>query len=404
MSLQFSDRLLAGGVGDFMTVRHLRLQGTQCEIGVRLAEFARDELGVRKVPWTNPLMTRAQRSFMAKNWPAHFARMQGAAAAFQADLNDDRLDFSFLSYDSGIPGCSCVYYPGRRTADGHSLLSRNFDYSLGGHADLPWADSAFTRAIEKTEAGKPESRPYVGRPFLLETHPDIGYPVLGMCAFDLLGMLTDGINSEGLAVALLNDGETINSPLYEPFGSNGVGLSEGFIPRFVLETCSNADEALLALLTVKQYYASGPCHYLIGDRHGRGFVWEYSSIRNRHHIIECGDKPLAVTNHLLYPHQIPNEEDRADSLRRLREVNARLEKSGEKFAREHIHEISRCVEATQQIGEGQYVSATHPGRTLWRALYDLDAQAVDIDFFLGEDERGIRRSSTYSLQLGNARL
>ncbi|MCX7172732.1 MAG: C45 family autoproteolytic acyltransferase/hydrolase [Proteobacteria bacterium] len=401
MSVQFSDRVLAGGPGDFMTVRHLRLQGTQYEIGTSLAEFARDELGVRKLPWTDPLMTRAQRCFMKKNWPEHYARMRGAAAAFQCDPDDDRLDFSFLSYDSGIPGCSCVYYPGPRTADGHSVLSRNFDYTLGGAADLPWADGVFKSEVGKF--GGDENRPYVGRPFLLETYPDEGYAVLGMCAFDLLGMLTDGINSEGLAVALLNDGETINSPLCEPFGSNGVGISEGCVPRFVLETCANADEALLTLLTTKQYYASGPCHYLIGDRHGRGFVWEYSSIRNRHHIIECGEKPLAVTNHLLYPHQIPNEEDRADSLRRLRELNARLDESAEQFTRQRIGEINRCVEATQPIGQGQYVSATHPTRTLWQAQYDLDARAVDIDFFLGEDEQGIRRSPRFSLQLGNAR-
>ena len=73
-----------------------------------------------------------------------------------------------------------------------------------------------------------------------------------------------------------------------------------------LEACSafgaTAEEALIALMTTKQYYIAGPCHYLVGDSSGRGFVWEYSSIRNRHHVIECPGVPLPVTNHLLHEH------------------------------------------------------------------------------------------------------
>ncbi len=39
--LQFAERIVAGGPDDFMTVRHLRFRGSQCEIGKKLAEIAK---------------------------------------------------------------------------------------------------------------------------------------------------------------------------------------------------------------------------------------------------------------------------------------------------------------------------------------------------------------------------
>lgn len=397
MSVEYTDKTILVGNGSFMTVRHLILRGSQQEIGHRLAVLARDELSVRKVPWTDPLMTRAQRTFMERNWPAHFARMRGVAEAFGRDLADDSVDLSFLAYDTGIPGCSCVYYPGGVTADGHNILSRNFDYTTGSYTDLPVGFGIFDHLAE--EAGAAATRPYVGRPFLLETHPDDGYATLGMCAFDLLGSMTDGINSQGLAVALLNDSETINGPLLEPFGKNGVGLSESQIPRFLLETCANADEAVIALLTTKQYYNAGPCHYLIGDRSGRAFVWEFSSIRNRHHIIECGGKPLAVTNHLLHSTAAEKMDMLKNSLGRFARLKQEIAQTSGKFTKDSIRRINRCVQACDEIGKGQYVSVTHPARTLWYAYYDLDALSVEFDFFLGETDGKFTRSSTHSFRL-----
>lgn len=397
MTLDCRDRVVAGGDGDFMAVRHLRMRGTQHDIGRHLARIARDELGVRKLAWTDPFVTRTQRQFLRRNWPAHMARVAGAAAGFGADAEDDRLDFSFLAYDMGVPGCSCVFYPASLTADGHSVLSRNFDYTTGGYGDLPIGNSRLDHLVQ--QYGAAADRPYVGRPFLLETYPDVGYATLGMCAFDLLGMLTDGVNSEGLAVALLNDGETLNGPLWEPLATHGVGLSEGQVPRFLLETCATAEEALMALLATKQYYVTGPCHYLVGDRTGRAFVWEYSSVRNRHHVIEAAGAPLPVTNHLLHEHQPLNPDSTQDSMRRLGILRDGIDATQGGFSRERIRGVNRAAHATLAVGEGQYQSATHPTRTLWQAQYDLDAAGVDIDFYLGESEGAFRRSPVLSFQL-----
>lgn len=388
MTFTYKNYPVVGEPDSFMTVRHLYIKGTNFEIGRQLAILARDELSVRKMAWTDPLMTRAQKKFMEQNWPAHFARMQAAADVFGCDLDDDSIDFSFLAYDWGVPGCSCVFYPAASTMDGHNILSRNFDFTTSNHVDFPIGFSTIDVPIDaKSAAAK---RPYAGRPFVMETHPDGGYATLGMCAFDLLGSLTDGMNSEGLAVALLNDSETMSGASFEPFGKNGVGLNETQVPRFLLENCADVEEAIIALLTTKQYYINGPCHYLVCDRSGRAFVWEYSSVRNKHHIMDCGDKPLAVTNHLLHSKVSGDLEILENSVGRLSRLNEMINRTDGRFTRDRIREINKCVEATDSIGRGQYVSATHPARTLWYGFYDLDALTVEFNYYLN-DNNGISR-------------
>lgn len=401
MTFEYKNDPVIDEPDSFMTVRHLYLKGTPFEIGRQLAILARDELSVRKLAWTDPLMTRAQKTFMERNWPAHFARMQAAAEVFGCDFADNSIDFSFLSYDWGVPGCSCVFYPSASTADGHNILSRNFDFTTSNHTDFPLGFDTINPPEDAADTA--EKRPYVGRPFLIETHPDNGYATLGMCAFDLLGCLTDGMNSEGLAVALLNDNETVNSQSFEPFNKNGVGLNETQIPRFLLENCADVEQAIIALLTTKQYYVSGPCHYLICDRSGRAIVWEYSSVRNRHHIIDCGGKPLAVTNHLLHSEVSGDLEILRNSTGRLSRLNDMIDRTQSKFTRDRIREINKCVEATESVGQGQYVSATHPARTLWYGCYDLDALTVAFNYYLNDDN-GIRRQPlSHAFHLGGGR-
>ncbi len=385
MSAKIFDQIVAGGGDDFMTVRHIVLKGAQSEIGATLAQIAHDELGVRKTAWTDPVMTRAQKIFLARNWPQHFERTKAVAQAFSASIADDSIDFSFLAYDLGIPGCSCVYYPASTTGDGHNILSRNFDYTTGGPADMKLAGGAFSH-LEST------SLPYCSRPFLVETHPDQGYSTLGMCAFDLLGCLTDGINSKGLSVALLNDVETAEGSSYEPMGMNGVGLNESQVPKFLLETCADADEALMALLTTKQCYVSSPAHYLVGDQSGRGFVWQYTPQRNKPQIIDNGQKPITVTNHQLLKHGPVTADGSGSSLDRLQVLNDAIAKRQEKFSRNDIRTINGQVQALTAAGEGQYASSRRPTRTLWYGCYDLDARTIELDYYLGEAGGLVRRS------------
>ncbi|MFC7049460.1 C45 family peptidase [Emcibacter nanhaiensis] len=398
--LDVKDEVIAGGPDKFLEVRKITLRGSQVDIGAYLAKLARDELGVRKVPWTDPTATRIQRQFLKTHWPEHYARMQGVAEALGEDLEDDDLDFSFLVYQSGIPGCSCVYYPGTVTATGQGLFARNFDFTTGGYADLPLClpDSEYGQAhTAYGDAGLP----YLSRPFLFELHPDTGHSMLFMCAYDLLGGCTDGINSEGLTVALLNDNETAASDIFEPLGRNGVGLSEGQVCRFLLETCATVDDAIYALRTMPHYYMSGPCHYLIADASGNAFVWEYSAICNHGHVIPCdGRAPLAVTNHLLHEHKVRTPpEIMENSVTRLDRLQKEISMAPSPLTAEKIREINRCVQARELPGQGQYITTDFPGRTLWFCLYAPGKRALEIDFYLEENEGDIRRSDILSFNL-----
>ncbi|MBW2369286.1 MAG: hypothetical protein JRH15_15560, partial [Deltaproteobacteria bacterium] len=242
---------------------------------------------IRMNPSPDPLFTRVNREYMQQNWPTHYRRMQGAAEAFGEDLLSDKFDFKEL-WQFSVPGCSNIYYPNTTTANGHAVLSRNYDLPAG---------------VEPVSTKEP---------YLMEAYPDEGYPCLYMSAYDLLGCATDGINSEGLVVALLADIET-GLPFSDPeypinccynYGGSmasgpGIGLMAIQIPRFILETCKDAEEAKHALLTVMHHYEAQPLQYIVSDRHGNGFVFEGLMQGNLPRFHDCGGAPLPVTNHCL---------------------------------------------------------------------------------------------------------
>ena len=85
----------------------------------------------------------------------------------------------------------------------------------------------------------------------------------------------------------------------EPTLGPAVGLSEVELCRDVLETCADVDEALEALRVARHCYFLHPQHFLIADRSGRSFVYEFSPARNGEHVL-WGEGVQVVTNHLLY--------------------------------------------------------------------------------------------------------
>lgn len=372
------ETVLIDGTDGPLEVRKLVLHGSNEEIGRQLAAYARANLGVKKEPWTDPIATRAQRAYVRAHWPEHYDRMRGAAKAFDVPLDNDALEFSFLYYDVGVPGCSCVFYPGSSVAGNAPLLARNFDFPIPAQGGT---------TIERG------AQPMATRAFMIETHPHRGYSSLYMCAFDLLGACMDGVNSEGLAVALLSDAETQSLGLAEPLNRNGVGLNEVQLPRFLLDTCATAAEARLALLQTQQFYSGLPNHYLIADRSGDAFVWELSSRGNRHHIVEANRAPLAVTNHLIHPHERPTTQAIEESEARLAILNAALAKPRCHETLASVRRRNLKVEARMAVGQGQYHNAAMPSRTLWCAVYDLKHCVVEIDFYLGDDANRPRRSA-----------
>ncbi|MBW2369109.1 MAG: hypothetical protein JRH15_14625, partial [Deltaproteobacteria bacterium] len=256
------------------------------------------------------------------------------------------------------------------TATGHAILSRNYD--------LPAC-----------------TEPYSNRePYLMEVYPDEGYPCLFMCNYDLLGYATDGINSEGLAVAMLMDVET-GLPILDPeYPANccynydgsmnsgpGIGLMALQIPRFILETCKDVDEAKRALLTTMHHYEGAPLHYIVGDRHGNGFVYEGLMQGNLPRFHDCGGKPLPVTNHPLREHAVSDHEIVQESVERLETLRKRFAAHKTPFDMDFIRANAECVAAVLAAGEGQYVGEDLV-RSLWHGYYDLEERSLTINFYV----------------------
>ena len=212
---------------------------------------------------------------------------------------------------------------------------------------------------------------------MIEVYPDRGYPALYLCAYELLGGALDGINSEGLTVALLaNEG----APGAKPTNRWQVGLSEIEIVRFLLDTCANVEEAKAALEAIEVYYCIIPCHYIIGDRHGKSFVWEYSYDLRRRYAIDAKSGPQCVTNHAL--HQYPTVADlptavRFESHERYRSLDRAIREGAPKISLDAIERANRNIFA-------RALPAPPGNRTLWHSIYDSQDRSLRVDFYLGE--------------------
>ncbi|UCE40882.1 MAG: linear amide C-N hydrolase [Candidatus Aminicenantes bacterium] len=363
--LEYKETVIAGGPDKFAEVRHVVLKGSNFEIGKKIGEIAKRD-GTPILPSGNHIMNRAKREYMAKNYPILHERMRGLAAAYGLNFSDDSYDFSGLFQKQMTPsGCSVTFYPASATVGGHNILSRNYDFITGDMTG---------RKPQKGQLAM------MARPILFEIHPDQGYPSLSLCVAEYLGGVLDGINSEGLVVAILADEESGGKVGREP--GDEVGMHELMGMRYLLDNCKNVEEAKEALLSLKHYYAIIPCHYIIGDRSGKSFIFEFASARNRSYIID-GDGPQCVTNHLVFHHQkideIP-ETGIGGSLRRYKMLDDSI-KAKEKFTIEDIAAINAQVAIPPNAPRNPAIA---PGRTLWYAQYDLENLTLTVKFYLGE--------------------
>ena len=370
-----------GGPEDAVTVRYLRLAGTDREIGRDLARAARSVHGSAAGPTLapDPTVQRVRRRWFAQHHPVLAERMLGVADAFGVDADDDRLDLAWLATYDGPAGCSTVVYPGSGTKDGHTLLARNFDFPTATFDEL--------RGLP----ARPGTRRLAADPWIVELHPEGGLASVVIGIMDVLGGM-DGVNEAGLAVSLLADNE---SPAPEPVGERvQVGLSEQQVVRYLLDTCTTAVEAQEALLLAKHYYAFVPCHFVVADRTGASFVWEHSPGHNHEHVVVPDPATagrLVCTNHLL--HRWPDaadlpEEDgtlgtAALTYTRWRSLDASAG-DGAVVDRDDIREQFRAV---------RFEAPLEGGRTYWHAIYDLEDAAVDVELYVRDEDGRSRYTS-----------
>lgn len=366
------DKVVAGGVGDFMEARRVVLRGTNEEIGRALASIAKRRFGVKPAASGDTLRTRAQRRFVEKNYPILFERMRGVAAELGGRIDDNSMNFSRLTYPGAFrPGCSVVYLPPGLTASKTGIVSRNFDFSTGS-----------LRGTYPKEGELPATC----RPYVIEMHPDRGYASISIHSYDLLSGVTDGLNSEGLTVALLADDELVSKFPMEPADVETAGLGVLQMQRFLLDTCANVEEAKEALLATKQYYEAIPVHYLVADRHGKSFVWEYSQAHNKEYVIENPNKALITTNFSLHRYlerKAPPSAERAKTVcKRYCTLYETIARHSGKLTLDVIKEAHKQVDAVQPPPKG---SLKAPGRTLWHALYVPEDRSLEVSFYLRDE-------------------
>jgi hypothetical protein len=377
-----TDSVIAGGKGDFMEVRHIVLKGSNEAIGKALAEIARKRHGVKLIAGSDRLRTRAQRRYIEKNAPLLFDRMRGAAAAYGKRVDDDGWCFSWLDYGhftDSAGGCSVVYFPPNATADGRGLVSRDYDLTTG----------RFGKRLRPGESAS------TTRPYVVEMYPDRGYASLAVYSYDMLSGVLDGINSEGLTVALLADDELHRKFKMEPAGFDAVGLGVVQMLRVLLDTCACVEEAKMALLTNKQYYEINQVHYLVADRHGKAFVWEYSQAHNREYIVENPRKPLVTTNFSLHMYL---KDGKPPSSERAKKVCPRyctlVDKLGGHTGKLTVRQIKETHKLVDMTRTPPKDSPWAPTRTLWHALYCPERRSVQISFYLRDEPDTTKPNAT----------
>lgn len=368
-----------GGSDDFLTVRHLRIEGTDREIGHALANAARHAHGAAAgpLPARDRRVQRARRDWFASNWPTMAERMHGVADAFGVAADDDAYDLAWLGTFDLPAGCSVVYYPADGTKEGHGILSRHFDFPTATFGEIVGMGR------------QPGERPLAADPWIVELHPTGGYASIVLGIMDVQGAM-DGVNEAGLSVALMADNE---SPHPEPSGGSQVGVSEQQIVRYLLDTCATADEARDALLRAKQYYFFTPCHFLVADRTGDAFVWERSPGHNQEFIVDVpagNHGRMVCTNHLL--HRWPAGStlpDDSGPVGTAAITYGRWNTLTDQVADGAIVDRDDIREQFQKV---RFEAPVEGARTFWHALYDVDEPGVEVSYYL-HDRDGV---SVYS--------
>ena len=394
--MKCKETVIVGSDRSFMTVRHLMMRGTQCEIGKKLAEIAikRHQLSPEALA-ADPVQTHARRSYFVRNYPLHLKRAQGVALALGVKSEDYTFDTTDISYNQDmpiIPGCSVVYYPPHTTDIKSGLLSRNYDFPIKSLPEI--MGIPLPGDVLKT------FRPLMADPYVMELYPDEGYPSLCLTSFELLSGVLDGINSEGLIVAVNGDETAINSEM--PTNQQRVGLHELQGMRMLLDTCATVEEAKEALLVNKHFHAFMPCHYTIVDNSGNSFVYEYSDGHNNEYIVNGTDEPLIVTNHPLhkYPTIDTFPEDSGilktgtSSFERYRALAKILESSNPPYTTDFLKKTNESVSVSQVVSwvpdeyREQFSSSPGLSRTLWHEIYNSNKKDLTIKFYLKDEPLG----------------
>ncbi|MFH1878960.1 MAG: C45 family peptidase [Candidatus Omnitrophota bacterium] len=370
--------VLKKGPDAYTQVRHITVRGTNEEIGKALADIAREGYGTELVKYADPVYAEARREYMKKNYPIMFDRMKGVAGSYGISPEDTDLDTSALYYWRMGPECSAVYFPADVAENGHNFYVSNRDY--------------YTASMSEIMGGKrkPGEEDFSSRVFVVELYPDKGYASVGIGILDLMCINIDGINSAGLAVAVLED-DIYGSDRTVRDLSRLTGLYIYQAVRLILDTCATVEEAKIALLANDITMALLPAHFMVIDSSGRSFIYERSAKDFTPRIIDSVPaKPVPITNHSIYEYpsadKFPEQNaDDYDTFNRYRRLENYLDShSGKYSVKDGQEAMSLVYGRVQEASEGGHHNL--PLRTLYTAVVDLNERSISARFYLRDGE------------------
>jgi Acyl-coenzyme A:6-aminopenicillanic acid acyl-transferase len=196
----------------------------------------------------------------------------------------------------------------------------------------------------------------------------------------------------GLVAAMLadDDSTTGGGPASgaDPTFAPAVGLSEIEFCRYLLETCSSAEEALDAARIARHYYL----FHLVADRTGRAFVYEFAPGHNTEHVT-WADGLQVLTNHLLYRYpataDLPTGDGNGLAYARFRTLTSLFSGTG-RYSPDQIAERHAAV---------RFTNPDRPVRTLWYALYDTERCTMSVSFYLRDSDNGEIRTPQLAFSL-----
>jgi len=220
-------------------------------------------------------------------------------------------------------GCSSFALVG---ADGHVRVGRNYDF----------------HPVQQVRQR-------------LRLRPVQGHPSVGMRG-SVPGGRYDGVNAAGLFICLhvaLSDEPATPRP----------GVPFHLLPRLVLETCANAQQAVDLLTHVRHLH---PFNYLIADADGELAVVEAHPEAVR--VAQSGAGFVAATNHYRHPDLLRYQQGRrlTHSLNRLAGLFA------------HSAELRQAEDITPALANHNSGVCGHAGghTTLWSLQADLTARTI----------------------------
>ncbi len=362
---------------NFQEIRHLVLRGSNREIGKTLAEIARRDLGVSKLAkYTDSTYGEACKIYLKDNFPALYERSIGVADAFNLTEDDTDHDTTVLPYDVGSFACTSVSFPPNTTANGHTLVGRNYEWYI-------------VSAMEMFTGKKYAGAPLMGKHgFIAEFYPDQGYASMQTTGMDLLNFQLDGINEHGLFADSLVDQQGPGEPT--PFvGGHNTGLGQMHIISLLMNRCRTVKEAKLMILQQRIFFPVEAIHWIISDPTGASTIFEIDSKTGEYVFVDSNEgKPQVVTNHAvhLYPAvtSFPSTDPKANynTFNRFRTVQDIVDSHQGKFTVDDCFQIMSKVYGATDDAEEAGAHIPYPLRTMWTFVMDLTDRTIYIKYYL----------------------